>query len=229
LSKLQLPKQDENGDYYLSYSQISSFNEAKGFDTGLLGRHEYIRKYFLGEKFDRGLGFDTFGAQVENFICLREDAEAFDVNERKLLETIKPLGLFQHKFKLQFEDFYLMGYIDDMTPDKTYIRDYKTCSRNSGKKYETLDYKQLSIYAAAVEQEVGKLPVKTEVCCISRNGNPFRGGGRSVLSVGDEVWYIDRTEMDLNPDRIQSIKDEIVETANEISEYWKVFCELNKI
>ena len=33
-SKIMLPKKDDNGEYYLSYSQVKSWQELKGFNIG---------------------------------------------------------------------------------------------------------------------------------------------------------------------------------------------------
>ena len=63
------------------------------------------------------------------------------------------------------------------------------------------------------------------VCAISRLGNGFKGG-RDVLKVGEHVWFI---EKEINKERLEILKNKIITTANEISEYYTVFQKLNKI
>lgn len=221
---IELPKIDKEGKYYVSYSQVQLWNEKKGFDTGLPGKQEYIRKYFLNEKFEDKTGYGQFGSEVEAYICKREFADKFSDNERKVLDQIKPLGRFQTEFKIDFGDFYLWGFIDDANKAITHIRDYKTASHASGKKYESDEYTQMDIYALAAKSITGKLPKKLEVCCIERKGNGFKGG-RTVLEVANDVWYIERK---VDEQRLKQIEENIISTVNEISEYWKIFKTLNK-
>lgn len=222
---LILPKKDENGEYFISFSQVSLWREAKGFDTGFPGYQEYIRKYFLGETFENNTGYAEFGTEVENYICSREDSDKFTDDEKAVLEKITPLGVFQKEIKLYFKEygFYVKGFIDDCTEDLTRVRDYKTASSKSKEKYYQQDYRQLDLYALAIKEETGVLPSQVEVVCIERLGNGFKGG-RNALTVGKEIWYIDKV---VNEQRIKEVKDYIITSAIEISEYWKVFCKLN--
>lgn len=219
-----LPTKDKEGKQYISYSQVSSWHDSKGFNTGLPGNQEYIRKYFLGERFPSG-PFADFGKQVEAFITERSSSEFFTKEELEVLCNIKPLGVFQHEFKLQFEEFYVTGFIDDTTSDFTHIRDYKTASLASAKKYSGPEYEQLDLYALAIQQQEGKVPSKLEVCIIERLGNGFRGG-RDVLKVGENVWYVDRQT---SAERLNILENKIITTAQEISDYYEVFLNLNKI
>lgn len=221
---INLPKKDKEGVPFLSYSQVDLWHTKKGFDTGLPGKQEYIRKYFLGEKFPSG-SFAQFGSDVEDYICSRKGAEKFTEAELDVLQQIKPLGVFQKEFKLDFGNFYLKGFIDDATEDFSTIADYKTASESSVKKYHKPEYEQLDVYALAIEQLTGKLPKNMYVCAISRLGNGFKGG-RDVLKVGEHVWFI---EKEINKERLETLKNKIITTANEISEYYTVFQKLNKI
>lgn len=223
-SKIMLPKKDDNGKYYLSYSQVKSWQELKGFNTGKPGKHEYIMRYFFGESFEDKGGFGQFGKEVEDYITLRESSDKFSSEEKKLLDTIHPLGNFQVEFKLDYGDFYVLGYIDDATEDLSYIRDYKTASEKSKEKYYKDDYTQLDVYALAVKQITGNIP-KLEVKVIERLGNGFRGG-RDVMTVGDRTWTIER---ETSEERLESIYKNIEMTAIEISDYYKVFLKLNKV
>jgi hypothetical protein len=223
MSKIILPRVDKDGVPYISYSQVKLWNEEKGFNTGLPGRQEFMRGYFLGEEFPDKGGFGTFGADVEDYITLRKGAEKFTDAELETLNKIEPLGVLQKEMVIQFDGFYLKGFMDDATPDLVKIRDYKTASNNSRKKYEEDSYWQLDVYALAVKKETGKLPKELEVCIIERLGNGFKGG-RGAMTVGQNIWYIPRKT---NKERIKSVEENIINTAKEISEYYQVFLKLN--
>lgn len=219
---MNLPRIDDNGTPYVSYSQLKLWHEAKGFDTGKPGKEEFIRKYFLNEQFEDKGGFADFGNHVEAYITERGEAHRFTEAERAVLETIQPLGIFQKEIKLDFGDFYVKGFIDDTAPDQSKIRDYKSASNKSREKYYKDDYYQLDIYALAIQQECGKIP-ELEVCIIERLGNGFRGG-RDVMFVGSNVWYHTR---ETSQERLDMLAKWIVTTTKEISEYWEVFQKLN--
>lgn len=222
--KIVLPRQDKDGNYYVSYSALKAWTEKKGFNTGRLGKEEFIRNYFFGEIYPDTNGFATFGSQVEDYICGKPEAkEHFTAKEKETLDKITPLGVFQHEFKLQFDNFYVKGFIDDLTPDYKLLRDYKTASENSKAKYYEDDYNQLDIYALAIQQDFGFIP-QLEVAVIERIGNGFRGG-RDVMTVGEQIWYIPRTTTEA---KLLELKEYIINTTKEISDYYKVFLKLNK-
>lgn len=222
MGQLILPRTDKDGRSYISYSQVNLWNDLKGFNTGGLGTHEYIRSYFLGEDWPE-MGWGTFGSEVEDYICERKHADNFDAEEKAVLDTIEPIGVFQKEIKIEFDDFYLLGYIDDCNEELSHIRDFKTASLNSSKKYYKDDYYQLDIYAMYAKQVTGKLPEKLEVCIIEREGNCFRGGGRSVLRVKENVWYHER---ETNEERQAFLRDYIIRTAHEISAHYIAFLKL---
>lgn len=223
MSKKQmiLPRIDENGKPYISYSQVKLWNDLKSFNMKVEGKLEYILGYFFGDDWP-DIGWAAFGRETEDYVCERKCAEVFDDYEREVLETIQPLGVFQKEIKIDFGDFYLLGYIDDASEDFMHLRDYKTCSENSSRQYYEDDYYQLDIYAMWVLQEFGKLPEKLEVCMIEREGNAFRGG-RSNLKVKGRVWYHERVTTDK---RQQMLRDYIRSTAEEISEHFQIFQKL---
>jgi uncharacterized Fe-S cluster protein YjdI len=223
-SPLLLPRHDADGKPYVSFSQVKSWNSSKSFNLGVEGKLEYMLSYFFGEDFG-DMGWAQFGQEVEDYICFRKFKEKFTAKERKVLDSIVPLGLFQQEVKIDFGDFYLLGYIDDATPDLTKLRDYKTCSLNSSKQYYKEDYYQLDIYAMWVLQETGKVPKELEVCMIERAGNCFRGGGRNVLSVKDEVWYHPR---ETSVERMEYLRHYIRATAMDISKHYKAFLTLTQ-
>lgn len=223
-SEIILPRKDEQGLQYISYSQYNSYKDEKSFSLGILGQHEYIIGYFLGVRFpDQGWG--TFGGDAEDYICTREKADTFDDREKAVMNTIEPLGIFQHEVKLRLIDgVYLLGYIDDMKPDWKKIRDYKTCSKASSQKYYKPEYYQIDIYSAYVKQEKGFIP-EAEVCMIERKGNCFgMVDRRDLLSVGNEVWYHLR---EVTQERIDYITGDIIRVVHEISDLYKVFLKVN--
>lgn len=209
---------------FVSYSQIKLWNDIKGYNTGLLGKQEYIQRYFLNYKWEDKGGFAQFGKEVEEYLTNRNFEESFDKDEKEVLNSVECLGVFQKEIKIKYDGFTLIGYIDDCTEDFKHLRDIKTASESSSKKYYEDDYQQLDIYALGIEHEFGYLPEKLEVCVIEREGNGFRGG-RSVMKVGKNVWYIDKK---IDKKRLKKIDNYIISSVKEISEYYKTFLKLNK-
>ncbi len=228
MSKIILPRTIEDGDhkgkYYISYSQIKLWHDAKGFSTGLMGRMEYIRSYFLGEEYP-DFGWAEFGDDVEDYVCEKKGADKFTDEEKAVMDKITPLGNFQVPIAMDFGDFIFTGYKDDTNDDESIVRDYKTASARSKEQYYTDKYKQLDLYALDTLRKTGKLPEKLEVVIIERLGNAFRGG-RGVLTVGNEIWTV---EKEVKEERIEAMEKLILDTTQEISDYYQTFLELNKI
>lgn len=221
---LKLPRVDKEGNSYLSYSAIKAWREEKGFNTGLLGKYEFMMNYFFGEEFGDEKGWAEFGKDIESYIVERGSSDKFTDREKAILDTIKPLGVFQQEIKIPFNGFYIKGFIDDLSPTFKKVRDYKSASKKSGEKYYKPEYDQLDLYCLGVEALKGFIPDELEVVIVERKGNPFKGGGRSVLEVADNVWYVKR---ETSPERLEKIKQDIQATANEISKYYSVFLKLN--
>lgn len=221
-----LPRKDDDGNFYISYSQISSWNEIKSFNLNILGKLEYIRSYFLGETF-ADAGWAEFGSDVEDYICSKDKADKFTDNEKSLMDSITPLGVFQKEIKIQlFDNVYLKGFVDDASDDLLTIRDYKTASQSSKQKYYKSDYIQLPLYAKGIQEETGFYPTKAEVCIIERKGNCFgKTNGRSLLSVGENVWF---HTVDINEKLINETIEKIKNIILEISEVYKLFLKLEK-
>lgn len=221
---MNLPRVDKEGIPYISYSQIKNWNEKKGFNTGVSGKNEFMMSYFFNQQFPDANGFGQFGTEVEDYICGKPEAkELFTAQERDTLDKIQPLGLFQQEIKIPFEGFYLKGFIDDSTSDLAKLRDYKTASEKSKAKYYEDDYNQLDLYALGAKQITGKLPKELEVCIIERLGNGFRGG-RAVMLVGTNIWYVQRKT---NKEKLEKLKQYIISTAKEIESYYNVWLKLN--
>lgn len=210
---------------HLSYSQITSWNENKSFNLRVPGNLEYILGYFFGEEFP-DWGWGQFGTEVEEYICEKKHIENFTNREREVLDSIVPLGTFQQEGFIEFDGFRVKLYIDDATEDLSHIRDYKTASDKSRQKYYQDDYWQLDTYGMWVKQQTGKLPEKAELVIIERTGNAFKGGGRSALQVGDQIWQHYR---ELTEERQEILREKIIKTAHEISNCYQTFLKLNEL
>lgn len=222
---LILPRQDENGEYYISYSQYSSWKDVESFNLSTSGKIEYANAYLFGVRYPDA-GWAQFGKEVEDYICERINPGTFTKRETDLMDTIVPLGVFQQEVKYYIAPgVYVKGFLDDLSPDYRKIRDYKTCSRSSAGKYYKPEYYQLDIYALWVQNQKGFIP-ELEVCAIERKGNCFgMVNGRGQLSVGNDVWYIPR---ETNQLRLDMVQDDLMSTVKEISEMCKIFNKVNK-
>lgn len=215
MSKIILPKSDATGKFYISYSQWSTWKKSK---------REYIRQYFFGESFD-GNAYTEFGSKIGQSLE-NNDFSEFTKEEQKILKTIPRYDEFEREIKLDFGDFYVKGFIDTSSkPDEkgiAKIADYKTGDKvKKAPEYQSDDYIQLDIYAAALEQEFGNLPESVSVYLIDRKGNAFQN---EELVLGDGFITITK---DVNPKRIEQVKKDILKTVKEISEYYQVFLKLN--
>lgn len=214
-NQLILPRKDKDGNSYISYSQIAKFKKSK---------REYIRQYFFGEPFE-GNAYTDFGKRVGE--ALEEnDFSSFNEDEQKFLATVPRFDQFEREIRLQMDGFYVLGFIDTNTEDdKTkYVEklaDYKTGDiEKKSAEYESDDYNQVDIYAAALEQDTGKLPEEGCVYLIGRAGNAFSG---EQLFLTNEYKTIDKP---INPERIATVKAEVQEIAEEISALYQVFLKL---
>jgi hypothetical protein len=222
-----LPRKDSDGNYYISYSQLSSFKDMESYNLGVLGKIEYMAHYFFGVDWPDS-GFALFGSEAEDYICNRDHADHFTDQERAVLDSIKPLGNFQVEIKLWIlPNVYIKGYIDDCNKELTWLRDYKTASKRSKAKYYKEEYVQLDIYAMYALQETGKIPEQLEVCIIERTGNCYgMVERRDLLKVGNEVWYHNR---ETSLERMNNIKGNLIATVYEISELYRLYLKLNSL
>lgn len=218
------------GKYYISWSQIESFRDKKGFNTGLSGSQEYCLNYFFGVKFP-DMGWGQFGHDVENYITEKKDADKFEPQEIQTLDKIEPLGEYQREVTVYIKDLdiIVLGYIDDMTPaDKKKVikllRDYKTKSESSKKDLHDLKKMQIELYTIGLMQE-GFTVEEAEYLIIERLGGKecMNGGGREVLKVGEKIWRETYDHERIQPERLEEVEQLVVETVKLISAYYKVF------
>lgn len=221
-NKIILPKTNEQGVYYLSYSQISTWKKSK---------REYIRQYFFGEKFE-GNAYTEFGSKVGEAIE-NNDFSGFTPKERKFLKTIPRYDEFEREIALQMDGYYVKGFIDTNSLLHTdenkqskelvnKIADYKTGDiTKKVVEYESDSYTQLDIYAAAIKQETGVIPNDVKVYLIDRTGNAYKN---EKLKLGTEFVTIIKN---VTQERIDTVLKEVQEIAEEISQYYKLYLTLN--
>lgn len=211
MSKLILPRQDKEGNYYLSYSQIS---------TWLKNKKEYMRNYFFGEDIQFTAYID-FGSMIGKALETN-DFSSFTEVESKFLSTIPRLDLFEREIVLNMEGFYVKGFIDTIDEKLTHVVDYKTGTEKKQAEYKKDEYIQPLIYALGIQQETGTLPEKATIYVIDRKGNAFRG---EPLELGNEYWEVN---IPLTKEKLQYTYNVIEEVAKEISEHYMLFLQLNK-
>ena len=220
--QLILPKSNDEGVPYVSYSQLSTWKRSK---------RDYIRQYFLGERFV-GNAYTEMGSKVGEALE-NNDFSEFTLTEQEFLKTVPRYDQFERKINLQMEGFIVVGYIDSNTlshktkggnkvevVDK--ILDYKTGDVSKKRaEYEDDKYTQLDIYAAAMQQETGYLPTDVKVILIDRTGNAFKG---EELKLGKEFITITKN---VTQERVDKVLKEVQEIAEEISAYYKLYLKLN--
>src|SRR5690606_27220 len=100
-------------------------------------------------------------------------------------------------------------FIDDARKDFSLIRDYKTGSIASTKKYSKSEYDQLNMYALDVFRRTGKIP-EAEVYVILREGShlnmPMRVAGTQIIP------------RKITENELYAAEAKVMATAREISE-----------
>lgn len=200
---MNLPKKDKNGSSYLSYSQISLFKRDK---------KEYYENYILGKTFE-GNAYTDFGSKVGESLE-NNTFNNFTNKEVEVLKKVKRLDLFERKTILNFDGFYVLGYIDTVSKDLDYLIDYKTGGKNKEFQYLENDYTQLCYYALSLRQETGITPNKAQVNFIRREGNAFRG---EKLKVAYEEPLL--LNIDISLPRLTQVYYDTIEIAKEIEKF----------
>ena len=214
---------------YISWSQVETFKDKAGFNTGLLGKYEYILQRFLRVKFP-DLGWGEFGGDVEDYVTLKTKAEKFTAKERETMDKIMPLGVFQEEviYHIEGTNVIVLGFIDDRSKERAgkikMLRDYKTKSESSKKDLHLDKKHQIEIYVLGLQQR-GLEVQNAEYCVIERFGGRecMMGGGRESLTVGERIWTEPYT---FNNDRLEITKELLKNTAMEISKTYKTFQKL---
>lgn len=214
---LILPRKDEDGNYYISYSQLSKWKRSK---------RDYMRKYFFGEPEDSPAlqKYGEFGHKVGE-AYENNDFSKWEKDEAEFLKSLPHYDEYEKEIKLQMSGFYVLGFIDTNTkPKGGYVQklaDYKTGEIHKRQsEYESYEYKQLYIYSAALQQEFGKLPDEAHVVLIGRAGNAFAG---EELTLVKDAAII---EKEINQDIIDETLEFVQQTAEEISRYYVSYLKL---
>lgn len=224
-NKIILPRTTEDGRPRISYSQLKSWNSKEAFDEfegrKISGFTGYMLSYFLNYNFPPSpmSVYASFGLKVEDYICNKVKSD-LDDKEMAILDTIKPIGVFQEEAVIDFGDFIISGFLDDTNEDRSIIRDYKTASKASAKQYSEQEYMQLDIYALDYYKKHGLIP-QLEVVVIERQGSHFK----MPLKVKD-TFTINRTT---SKERLLYVESYVRSTVTEISDCYKEFLKLNKI
>lgn len=222
--QLILPRKDDDGNYYISYSQISKWKRSK---------RDYIRKYFFGEPDDNAALqlYGDFGHKVGE-AYENNDFSAWNKEEAEFLQTLPHLDEFEREIKLKMDGFYVLGYIDTNTKPVLHknaehglyvkeLADYKTGDiEKRAPEYEADDYLQVDIYAAALHQEYGVYPEKGSVVLIGRSGNAFAG---EELNLTLEAEIIDKP---ISAERCESVLEDVQKITEEISEHYVAYLKL---
>ena len=217
---ISLPRTDKEGVPYLSYSQATKWKEKQ---------RDYIRQYMFGEKEDNPAlaKYGEFGHRVGE-AYENNDFSKWSKEEANFLKKQPYYDEFEREIKLQRDGFYILGFIDSNTKEEGgYVKkllDYKTGDISKVEsKYSSDEYKQIDLYAAALEQEYGKVPDEGCVVIIGRNGNAFSG---EELTLSGESKVVDRT---LSSERCKEVVEHFDEIALDISSYYDVFKKITKI
>jgi len=201
---INLPSKDKNGNSFLSYSQISLF---------LKDKEEYKNRYIIREPFKSNAYID-FGLKVDDAL-VKNDFSLFTKSEVNTLSKVTRLDLFQKKIIINFEGFYIIGFIDSCSNDFKELIDYKTGGKNKENEYKKDEYNQLNYYAIGIHQEVGYYPDKLSVEFIRREGNLYRG---ERLKVSNE----EPIKIDFKVDQkyLVELYNETINIANEIETFY---------
>jgi len=201
---INLPSKDKNGNSFLSYSQISLF---------LKDKEEYKNRYIIREPFKSNAYID-FGLKVDDAL-VKNDFSLFTKSEVNTLSKVTRLDLFQKKIIINFEGFYIIGFIDSCSNDFKELIDYKTGGKNKENEYKKDEYNQLNYYAIGIHQEVGYYPEKLSVEFIRREGNLYRGERLKVSN--DEPIKID---FKVDEKYLVELYNETINIANEIQTFY---------
>lgn len=202
---MNLPKKNKKGESRLSYSQISLFKKDK---------KEYYERYIVGKPFE-GNEYTDFGSKVGEALE-HNDFTGFSKQEANILKKVPRLDEFEKGVKLQYEGFYVYGFIDTNRKDYTKIIDYKTGGKKKEFQYSENNYDQLCVYSLALRQKYGVTPTEAEVVFIRRGGNAYRG---ERLIVADEEPIT--IPVDVSLKRLKSVYWDILRTAKEIERFYE--------
>lgn len=201
---MTLPKKDKHWNYYISYSQITTFKRSK---------KDYYEQYILNKPFEWN-AYTDFGNKVGKWLE-DWDLSLFSSQEQETLEKVTRLDEFERFVKIQYEWFYLLWFIDTCSKDLKRIIDYKTGWVGKHKQYASDEYTQLHTYALWIRQELWYNVEDASVEFITRKGNAYRWQQLYV-------WQEDiiKIPIDLSEEKLKSVYWWILNTTKEISKFY---------
>ena len=202
---MNLPRKDEDGKSYISYSQLSLFKRDES---------EYYWTYIMGKRISNE--YTEFGSKVGESLE-HKDFSKFSPTEQSTLKQCVRLDEFERKVKLFYPDhgFYVLGFIDTNQADLSRIIDYKTGGEGKEGQYTSGHYSQLHLYALALRQETGITPTTAQVNFIRRNGKPHIG---EPLTVADESPLL--LDIDISMPELKRVYHDTLETAKKIEQFY---------
>lgn len=203
---MNLPSKDKNGNSYLSYSCISTF---------LKDKEQFIKTYILKEPFV-GNEYTDFGNKVGKALETN-DYSNFTESESSVLKNVTRLDTFEQKIILNFDLFYMVGYVDTCSLDMTEIIDYKTGGYGKHINYESIDYTQLCYYALGIRQETGIKVKRASVEFITR--------GRNFDVFNCDIIKI---PIDISENRLKQVYYDTIKIAKEIEKYYESYLQNQK-
>lgn len=207
---MNLPTKDKNGKSYLSYSAINSF---------LKDRQQFVKSYILKEPFV-GNEYTDFGNKVGKALEVN-DYSNFTEPEKTVLQSVTRLDLFEQKIILNYDSFYLIGYIDTCSSELTQIIDYKTGGKNKHLQYQFPDYNQMIYYALGIRQETGIQVKSASVEFIERSGNLKTGFSVSTNPVV-------KIPIDLSEGKLKQVYWETINIAKQIEIFYEDYLNSQK-
>lgn len=196
-----LPRKDDDGRFYVSYSQLSLFKRSPGDYY-----HRYIHEAPPVTNEYSDFGNKVGGALEEN------NFNFFSENEKEILKKVPRLDHFERKVELNFKNFFVKGFIDTCDSHYTEIIDYKTGKEGNEEVYKNKSYTQLQIYAMALKQELGYLPLTAKVVFITRTDD-FKVADKPPIEI----------EIDISKDRLREVYFETLDTTRKIAEFYKKY------
>jgi hypothetical protein len=199
---MDLPSKDKYGNSYLSYSQINTF---------LKDKDQFIKTYILKEPFI-GNEYTEFGSKVGKALEL-DDYSNFIESEINTLKKVTRLDLFEQRILINYDSFYLIGYLDTCSNDLTKIIDYKTGGYQKEFQYSDPDYVQLCYYAIGIKQETGIVVKDASVEFIRRSGNLKNG---LLVSNEDPI----KIPVDVSEKRLSNVYYTTIKIAKDIEAFY---------
>jgi hypothetical protein len=232
--KIELPKKylNELGNYpqhlgkdKISYSQLGSFKDYK------LG---YLRDYILGVGTDDSGIFALYGGFCGKYFEDGTRSEYLTDSDIEVINRIPKFESSRYESEIVIDlepfglkDCVLQGFSDHEYEEikKLFIDDLKTGnSANMQSKYgDMTKYYQTRLYAYQRENEGFEIG-GCKVYHLGRKGNNLQVGDKNCLRLTGEIDYIETPYK--REDVEDYLRNSVVPTCKEISEYYKIYSKI---